>query len=517
MNRQALLTKAKSDEIEWDIIIIGGGASGLGILHEASLRGYRCILFEKGDFASATSSGSTKLIHGGIRYLKDFSIPRLLESAQQQDSLKRMAPHLVHSLPFVIPCTSHLEHAFIKSGLLFFDLLTLGKNKKRSSSFSNKELQASVPNLNFLKMSGAVSYEDCQFDDARYALELAISSEKNEGIPLNYCSVSSFIKTKEKISGVKVLDNLSGDSFSVRGKTVINACGPFVDDIRKMDHPEAHVIITPVQGTHITLPIEFLGGNTAFIIPNTSKGKVLYGIPWQGTMLVGTTETTLPYPQQPSVPQETEIEYLLKEVSKYLLKKPSRSDILGIFSGIRPLLKPSYEQTSKKTISREHGIFTSKSGLLTITGGKWTTYRIMAHDILKEIVHQGKLPFYPPVKHLTQLSSTIPEDPYLRPYGNAAENILKLEEENPLLKKTIHPKLGVRFSMIHHAITNEMAMTLEDLLTRRSRCSITNRKATVEAADDVAEFAAQIMQKDLNWIEKQKKDFLNSSTIKTNN
>ncbi len=515
MKRETLLKKAGSDNDIWDIIIIGGGATGLGILHEASARGYRSILFEQHDFASATSSSSTKLIHGGIRYLKDFSIPKLLESAKEQEILKTIAPHLVDTIPFIIPCRSKFEHLYFRSGLLFFDLLTKfssrSPSRPPSKSLPNREITSLIPNLNIENLHGGIKYYDCQFDDARYALSLAISAEQKGGVPLNYCKVISFIKTDGKISGTRILDTLSATEFEVRGKVIINACGPFVDQIRKLDAPDANNLILPMQGSHLLLPIEFLGSSTAFIIPDTSRGTVLYGIPWQAAMLIGTTETKLSEAKYPCRPSESEIDYLLEETSKYLLKKPSRSDILGTFSGIRPLIKPP--ENKKGVVPREHAIYTSDSGLLTITGGKWTTYRVMAEDVLKKAIHLGKLPHLKTPNTPTPLahySTAQAKDPFLKAYGTEAEKILQLEKENPELAKKIHPELPVRYSMIQHALTHEMALTLEDILSRRTRAVLLNRKATIEASKDVAEFLAKNLGKDNTWVNKEIERFVST-------
>lgn len=511
MKREHLLSKATEAGRQWDVIVIGGGATGLGIAVEAAGRGYSTLLLESRDFGSGTSSVSTKLIHGGIRYLKDFSPKNLRESAREQKILLSIAPHLVETVPFVLPSTSTYKQLLFRAGLIFFDLLTLAKKERRSYSLGINEIKELIPNFNTSNATAGIYYLDCQFDDARFALTLAKTAEASGGVPLNYMSVTSILKKEGKTCGVLVQDKLTNKEFEFLGKVVINACGPLVDTIREQDEGGLEPLIVPLQGTHIVLPLKFLGDKTAFIIPETSKGRVLYAIPWMGKCLVGTTETLLKAPSSKSIPLKEEVDYLLEEISIYLLKRPRHSDILSVFSGIRPLVKP-HIHSSLKVIPRDHTIVTSSSGLITITGGKWTTYRVMAEDTLKVAAEVGKLNY-----DSTFSSSSLrlygwekgnSRDTRLKAYGTSAEKILEFEKSNPSSSNLLHPNLPISKSMVSFAIHEEMAVTLEDILSRRTRCLFLDAKATLEIAPMVVEYMAFEMGKDEEWREKEVEQFI---------
>jgi glycerol-3-phosphate dehydrogenase len=509
MKREFLLSKATSLKSSWDVIIIGGGATGLGVALEAAGRGYQTLLLEKKDFASATSSNSTKLIHGGIRYLKDFSIKRLRESAQEQQILTTIAPHLVDTVPFVIPSNSWFQHIFHRSGLLFFDALTLKIKSHCASSISSHVLKDKIPNFLATEIKGGILYQDCQFDDARLALALAQTAEKYGAVPLNYMPVTSILKKDGMVCGVTAKDQCTDIEYEFFGSVVINACGPFVDSIRKKDEKNSTPIILPMQGTHLVLPSKFIGGSTAFIIPKTSKGKVLYGIPWQNRTLIGTTEMLLEAPDEEAGPNKEEIEYLLEESSKYLVTKPGQNDILSVFSGIRPLVQPKSHQQSK-TISRDHSIITSSSGLITITGGKWTTYRIMAEDVIKVAAKMRGLPYHSFTSSTVRIHGWKEDgdmDMRLQSYGSNADAIYEIEKTDPSLSHALHPELPITKSIINYAIHKEMAITLEDILVRRTRSLLLNARATIEIAPQVAEYVAFLTKKDTKWQENELKQF----------
>jgi len=510
MNRQDLLSKATQAGTLWDIIVIGGGATGLGIAVESAGRGYRTLLLEKGDFGSGTSSHSTKLIHGGIRYLKDFSPKRLIESAKEQDILNSIAPHLINTVPFVLPSSSIYKQFLFRAGLIFFDILTWAKRERRSYSLETKEIKKLIPNFNTANSKGGTHYLDCQFDDARYALTLAKTAEQYGAIPLNYIKVTSLLKEDTKVCGVTAHDALTKQEYKFSARVVINACGPLVDLILGQEQKNASRLIVPLQGTHIVLDKKFLGDKTAFIIPETSDGRVLYAIPWKDRALIGTTETLLNAPSDKSAPLKEEVDYLLQEVSKYLDIKPTHSDILSAFSGIRPLVKPQAHAGSKR-ISRDHTIITSPSGLITITGGKWTTYRVMAEDTLKVAGEIGKLvydsSFSSISMHLFGWKKEAPKDERLKLYGTAADKILEFEKQNPSSATPLHPNIPITKSMIHFAIHEEMAMTLEDVLSRRTRCLHLDAKATLEIAPKVVGYMGVEMGKDEKWCEEELERF----------
>lgn len=514
ITREDLLEKLRARKEPWDLIVIGGGATGLGIALDASARGLDTVLLEKGDFASGTSSKSTKLIHGGIRYLQTGSLRHLIESAREQRILREIAPHLLSTVNFILPTKNYLQAAWYRLGLFIFDCLTF-KNKLPSSKFIGKSgLKKLIPNIKVENLVGGIQYSDVQFNDSRFALSLALTSIKHGGVVLNYMPVTALTKSGNSIDGVIARDEESQNEFTIKAKVVINACGPQANYIRKLDDADSKEIIEAVQGIHLVLPLKFLGGDRALIIPATSKNRVLYLIPWEGKALLGTTEHTLEDPHSGPKPSREEIEYLISECKEYLENPPSQKDILSVFAGIRPLIKVDGTKPSEY-LPRDFSLLTSPSGLISVLGGKWTTYRVMAESCMELVENQLsaiaknsqtkdlKLDDYQKIsqKNYNAYSS----------YGSKASNILEIEKQRPELSKHIHPHFKVRWSMLYWGIHHEFARSIEDLLSRRTSCLLEDAKVAIEIAPQVAEFMQKELMKDTEWKEYQLKEFMKIS------
>ena len=487
MNRNEAIARLGTNEL-WDIVVIGGGATGLGIAVDAATRGYRTLLLERNDFAHGTSSRSTKLIHGGIRYLKQGNFALVRHSLLERSRLLKNAPDLVTGLGFVIPVYSWTEKYFYAAGLQLYDLLARGNQPFPTQVLTRAETLARLPTLKTDGLTGGILYADAQFDDARLALRLAQSATAAGATVLNYFPVTGLLKTGGKICGVLARDGETGATFEIRARAVINATGIFSDQIRRLDEPDASGKLSPSQGAHMVLPAGFLPGQDALMIPSTSDGRVLFAIPWQGRVLLGTTDTPVAHPaDEPRVLPE-EIGFLLAHIGKYLTRAPEKSDILSIFAGQRPLVRQKGPLTTA-AISREHLISIADSGLLTIAGGKWTTYREMAEDAVDRIVPVARLPMRP--CHTADMPLAAgPEIP-----DHAAD-------ETPL-----HPRLPVRATDIIRAARREMARTVEDVLSRRTRCLYLNARAASEVAPRVAQLLAAELTRDSTWINEQTNAF----------
>ena len=389
-NRATFINKIDQQK-DWDVIIIGGGATGLGCALDAASRGYSTLLLEQVDFAKGTSSRSTKLVHGGVRYLAQGNISLVYEALRERDLLLKNAPHLVHDQEFIIPCYNWKSKFIYLLGLKFYELLA-GRSAFRKSCFlSTQEVLEAIPGLSPHQLIGGVRYSDGQFDDSRLAINLAQTAAQYGSVLINYMAVTSLLKNKSgKVTGVVAKDLEKGVQYELHAKTMINATGVFVDQILKMDQPAGKPMVRPSQGAHIVLDKSFLQGKTALMIPKTDDGRVLFAVPWHGKVLVGTTDTPLQKCELEPRPLEEEIDFILKTAGKYLVKKPLHADILSAFAGLRPLAAPGKHTGSTKEISRSHKLIVSDSGLITITGGKWTTYRKMAEDTIDKAIALGQ-------------------------------------------------------------------------------------------------------------------------------
>lgn len=509
MNRNEMLQQLNQTAV-WDIIIIGGGATGLGAALDAAARGYKTVLVEQSDFAKATSSRSTKLLHGGVRYLAQGNIKLVREALKERAIILKNAPHVSNGLSFVIPCYSLWQKIYYGIGLKLYDLLAGNQGIGKTKITGHKKAKEYLPALATEKLKGAVVYTDGQFDDARLAINLAQTAVEKGAAVINYCKVVKLLKSKGKICGVTVEDMLTGNNYVVTGKAVINATGVFADEVLQMDDGAAEKIVSPSQGIHLVVDKIFFPGNHAMMVPKTSDGRVLFALPWNDKILIGTTDTPVAVHSPEPRPMEQEIEFVITHINKYLSKPISRTDVRSAFAGLRPLVK---KDITKKTslMPRDHTILTSSSGLVTITGGKWTTYRKMAMDVLKKTVTVAGLAERPceteKLKiHGYMMNSNMKNDT-LALYGSDAMHIENLCKKNESLKELIHPQLSNIKAEVVWAVQNEMAQTVEDVLARRTRILFLDAPAAQEAAPAVARLMAELMNKTDDWVQQQVKDF----------
>ncbi len=505
MIRSEMLTRLERETKIWDVVIIGGGATGLGAAVEAASRGFSTLLVEQGDFSQGTSSRSTKLIHGGIRYLQQGNISLVLEALHERGLLLQNAPHLVHHQSFVVPNYSWWEGPFYGVGLRVYDVLAGKLGLKKSTVLSRESVLEKIRTLEPRDLKGGVIYYDGQFDDARLAVTLAQTAEDLGACVVNYAQVTGLIKSSGLVSGVKVLDKLSGREYDVMGKAVVNATGIFVDSLLKMDAPDHEEIISPSQGVHIVLDKSFLPGDTAILVPHTEDGRVLFAVPWHDRVIVGTTDTPVDKPTLEPRPFKEELDFLLDHAAKYLTKDPSAKDVLSAFAGIRPLVNAG---GGKKTaaLSRDHHLSVSPSGLITIAGGKWTTYRKMGEDVIDAAIPIGGLESRKSRTRNLSLNGWSVDDEGNAPYslyGNNARFIKRIAEADPSLDRLIHERLPYRFAEIVWAVRHEMAVFPDDVLSRRTRALILDARASMEAAPEVVRVMATEMGKDETWQKEQ--------------
>ena len=485
---------------EFEVLVIGGGATGLGIAVDAVTRGYTTALVEAGDFAQATSSRATKLVHGGVRYLASGQIHLVYEALHERAVMVKNAPHLVHPQPFITPAYHAWELPYYGIGLKLYDLLSMKATMGPTKVLGKQGALDRIPGLKPDHLSGGVLYHDGQFNDARLALACARTATDHGAVVANHTRAVRLVHTNGKVTGAVVRDVETGAEANVRAKTVINATGIFVDEVRHMDEPEMPTLLSVSRGTHIVVAASVLGGNNAIMVPKTDDGRVIFLIPWQGRVVIGTTD--LPAPESVMEPghTEAEIDYLLELANLYLAKPITRDDILAVFSGLRPLVTGKSATTSK--LSREHHIDTSPNGLLTVAGGKWTTYRRMAEDTLDFAIKQGALPARACVSGEVALrgatTSKAIEDPYLREYGTDAAAVTALGMDT-----LIDAALPYTFGQVVYGARKEMARTVEDVLSRRTRALLIDAKAAVRAAPAVAAVMAKELEQDEAWISNQ--------------
>jgi len=508
MNRSDMLANIESTA-NWDFIIIGGGATGLGVAIESSSRGYKTLLLEQSDFSKGTSSRSTKLVHGGVRYLQQGNISLVLEALKERGILKRNAPHLVHDLPFVVPNYDWWEGPFYGIGMKLYDALAGKEGFGSSKNLSKEETLNHLPTLETKGLRGGVVYYDGQFDDARLSINMAETAYEQGATLLNYMKVTSLIKDDEMICGVNAIDVESNKEFNLTSKVVINATGVFTDSVRKMDDSNANNIIVSGQGIHIVLDKSFLPGNSAIMVPHTDDGRVIFAIPWHNKVLVGTTDTEVDEFLLEPIPLEEEIEFLLVHTARYLTKDPKRNDILSVFAGLRPLVK-SGEDENTAAISREHTLNVSRSGLVTIAGGKWTTYRKMAEDTIDQAMLLADLELKETVTKTLSIHgyhNHADEFGDLEIYGSDAIAIQELLMEDKSYTEILHPSFTTVVGEIIWAVRNEMARTVEDFISRRTRMLLLDAKASIDIAPKVAQIIAKELKQDEKWIEEQIKEF----------
>jgi glycerol-3-phosphate dehydrogenase len=511
MNRQKLVGELKnqSDKV-WDIIVIGGGATGLGVAQDGASRGYKTLLLEQSDFAKATSSRSTKLVHGGVRYMAQGDLFLVMEALHERGLMLKNAPHLTFNQEFVIPVYSLWDVFMYTVGLKFYDLLAGRLSMGKSYFISKQKALMRLPLLKSGGLKGGVVYHDGQFDDSRMAFALAESCNGQEGLVLNYFKVVNLLKDERgKINGVKAIEKATGEEFNLKAKLVINATGVFADEVARMDNPLSKPTIRPSQGVHIVLDKSFLKSDSAIMIPKTDDGRVLFAIPWYNEVVIGTTDTPLDTISLEPVALEKEISFILQTAEKYLVKPPKREDILCIFAGLRPLAANPDNPASTKEVSRRHKITLSPSGLLSIIGGKWTTYRRMAEETIDRAIRAGFLDRAKCVTSNLKLTSLAANNSLkrLHIYGDHSIDIEKMISEDPGLGIQVDPRLPYTKAEILWICRNEMPFCIEDILARRTRSLFLNARASAEIAPEVAGIMAKEFGYDLNWKEQQVKSY----------
>jgi glycerol-3-phosphate dehydrogenase len=491
LSRAEGLDRLRSREA-WDLLIVGGGATGLGTAVDAASRGYTVLLLEAADFAQGTSSRSTKLVHGGVRYLAQANIPLVREALHERGLLLRNAPHLVQERAFLIPAYHAWQLPYYRAGLWLYDRLAGRLGLGASRWVGRDESIRRVPTLKSAGLWGGIVYSDGQFDDARLAIALARTAADRGATLLNYVPVTALRRENGRLCGAIASDAETGETFEVRARAVVNATGVFADELRRLDDPDAREMIAPSQGAHVVLDPSFLPGDTAIMIPRTDDGRVLFAIPWEGRALLGTTDTPVGETSREPRPLAEELGFLLAHAGRYLSKPPGPTDVKSVFAGLRPLIRPPKARAeSTSRLSREHAVVVSRSGLVTITGGKWTTYRTMARDAVEHAAKVGGLPERPCVTAELKL------------HDRESEELPALIRAHPEWNQPFHPDLPCRAADVVQAVRNEAARRIEDVLARRTRCLILDARASKEVARRVAAVMAEELGRDRVWQEEE--------------
>jgi glycerol-3-phosphate dehydrogenase len=512
--------KTSLKEIEetgkWDMIVIGGGATGLGVAVDAASRGFKTLLLEQADFAKGTSSRSTKLVHGGVRYLAQGNIRLVREALRERGYILKNVPQLARRQTFIIPVFNTWEKMKYLTGMKLYDWMAGKEQIGHAKWLSKAKVIESMPGIKGDRLKGGVLYYDGQFDDARMAISLALTCDDLGGTALNYMKVTGLLKgEKGKINGVTATDRENGTEYPIHAGIVVNATGVFVDEIHRMDTGIEEKTVKPSQGVHLVLPPRFLKTDeNALMIPKTDDGRVLFMVPWHGHLLAGTTDTPLEEHTLEPRASDKEIEFILRTAEKYLKEAPSRKDVLSVFAGLRPLALPASDHaTGKKNtkdISRNHVLQVSDTGLITITGGKWTTYRKMAEDTVDKAIVVGNLPDKRCITSTLKIhgwNDKGKSDEVLKMYGTDAEKILKMISDHPDLGKRIDDAWPFTDAEVVWAVRNEMARNVEDMLARRFRVLFLDAKAAIRMAPAVAKIMKEELEKDEEWTEKQVSEF----------
>lgn len=517
MDRDAFVKQAGGKD-SWDVIVIGGGASGLGAAVDASSRGYKTLLLEQVDFAKGTSSRSTKLVHGGVRYLQQGNISLVREALHERGLMYNNAPHLVTNLAFVVPRYKWWEGPFYGIGLKLYDMLAGKLNLAKSRRLNPKATLALIPNLESEGLDGGTEYHDGQFDDSRMCVTLVRTAVDHGAVMLNHAPVTGLLRDKEDhVCGVSFKDSETGQAYEAHGSVVINATGVFSNIIRRMDDAKAESVVEPSRGVHLVLDQSFLKGDTAIMVPHTDDGRVLFVIPWHERCLVGTTDEKAPEPILEPRATEEEIEFILRNAARYLDHDPERSDVLSVFAGLRPLVK--HENQATKKISREHEVIVSRGGLVTIIGGKWTTYRRMAEDVMDHAIDVGGLDRQPCGTHelhlrgwLDREDPAMPQENWLRVYGADSTEVMSACDELDGGHDKLDDRLPYLRGVVLHAVRYELARTVEDVLARRTRSLLLHAAAASDVAEDVAAIMASELGRDDSWASEQVADFRKLAT-----
>jgi glycerol-3-phosphate dehydrogenase len=510
MTRREMMDRLRAHRTEWDMIVIGGGATGVGVAIDAASRGYDTLLLERSDFGKGTSSRSTKLVHGGVRYLEQGNITLVMEALRERGILRQNAPHLVTDLAFIVPSYDWWEAPFYGLGLKLYNILSGKYGFGPSTVLSREETLRRLPTIKQEGLRSGVIYYDGQFDDARLLINMVATAAEQGATLLNYCPVTALTKGADSfVNGVSAHDEETGDEFQLAAKVVVNATGPFTDSLRRLAEPSVSAMIAPSQGIHLVFDRSFLPGDSAIMVPHTSDGRVLFAIPWHGHTLVGTTDTPVPEAMPDPSPMPEEIEFILKTAGQYLHKLPGRSDVLSVFTGIRPLVRAAHAGNTA-ALSRGHTIHIDESGLLSIAGGKWTTYRNMAEDCVNHAALLGKLAERDCATSRLKIHgfhTAASQFGHLRVYGSDAPAIQDLMRSKPELAQPLAANLPYVGAEVVWAVRQEMARTVEDVLSRRTRALFLNVKAAFAAAPRVASLMARELGQDANWERKQIEEF----------
>src|SRR5580692_2705509 len=508
--RSDVLRKLGEQVEPWDVLVIGGGSSGFGAAVEAAARGYRTLLIERFDFAKGTSSRSTKLVHGGVRYLEQLNITLVLDALRERGHMLRNAPQLVHDLSFVVPAFSYFALPYYGFGLKVYEELSGRLSFGASKLLSREQTLAMLPGIASDGLKGGVLYHDGQFDDARYIVALLRTFQDLGGTAINYVEATGLLHRNGKTVGVKARDSEGDALFEVQSKVVVNATGVFSEDVLAMDGAARGSLLAVSQGTHFVLPHSFLSGAAALMVPKTADGRVLFAIPWHGATLVGTTDEPVDHASAEPRSMKSERSFLFEHIDRYFGRRPKTEEILSVWSGLRPLVRKGHGKTSK--LSRDHTILVSKSGVITVTGGKWTTYRRMGQDTIDHAANVAGLPKVSSrtldlkLHGWTDQVAGIAESE--RVYGTDLPMIQQLSKDDPALEQLLHPRLPYRFLEVVWAARYEMARTVEDVLARRTRALFLDARAAIEAAPAVAALLAKELGRSNDWRESDLQNFL---------
>lgn len=504
--RKQLMSAIQSKKNNWDVLIIGGGASGLGAAIESTTKGYKTLLLEQYDFTKGTSSRSTKLVHGGVRYLAQGNISLVFGALRERGFLRNNAPHLVSNLSFLIPSYSWWSIPFYTIGLTIYDLLAGKFSFGRSKPQSRSKTISKLPNVNKSNLRGSVLYHDGQFDDSRLGINMVQTIIKKGGTAINYMKVINLLKAQGKICGVVVKDQETEKIYEVKSKTVLNATGVFVDSILQKDDANAKDIVQPSQGVHLVIDKKFLPTNYGLMIPKTKDGRVLFAVPWHNKIVLGTTDVPKEVALIEPIATDQEIDFILETAGRFLSIKPTRKDVKSVFAGLRPLAAPKDKGKKTKEISRGHKIYESKSGLVTIIGGKWTTYRQMGEEVINRLAKIGNLPKRKSVTetlHLYGYKENVDFKDSLCFYGSDKERIYELIDKNPELGAWVSEELKILKAQVVWAVRNELARTVEDVLARRTRALFLDAAESIRMAPIVANILAKELCYDKNWEKEQ--------------
>jgi glycerol-3-phosphate dehydrogenase len=508
--REQTLNALGNSTQPWDVVVIGGGATGLGAAVEAASRGYRTLLVERSDFAKETSSRSTKLVHGGVRYLAQMNVTLVLDALRERGHMLRNAPHLVHDLSFVVPAYSYFSLPYYGAGLKVYERLSGKLSFGKSQLLSRETTLQMLPGVTGFGLRGGILYHDGQFDDARYAITLVRTLDDLGGIAINYVEAIGLLMKAGKVAGIQARDVESGTAFDLPAKAVINACGVHAAETIAFNGRPLENLLAISQGSHFVLPRSFLPGKSALMIPKTADGRVLFAIPWHNALVVGTTDVAVETKSAEPRALPEEKQFLRAHIARYLGRTPRPEEILSVWSGLRPLVRHGGAKTSK--LSRDHTILISSSGLITVTGGKWTTYRRMGEDAIDRAEQVAALAHRPSKTldlklHGWMAEASSSDSVWETVYGSDLPALRAISDEDRSLDALVHPRLPFRRREVVWAARMEMARTVEDVLARRTRALFLDARAAGEAALTVAKILGVELNRSESWISQSARSF----------